>query len=281
MKALFEHLERNAGRAVLWRSFTLPSFDHGYHFHPELELTLIRSGTGKRYTGHHVGEFSSGDLVLLGSDLPHCWQSDPQKGEASAVVVQFSTGFCGRDFLQTEEGEVMSDLFRLAGAGLRLEGRLRNDAENVLLKMEHMSAFERWHTLAGLLHDIRKTGEFRALDPRFMAGRKTFSETLRFQKVYNYLIENYAGTVSLEQAASEASLSPTAFCRYFKQVTGRTFMEMVTDFRMNHAARLLRTTGKQVGEICTESGFSDLPHFIRTFRKVHRCSPSEFRKRSA
>ena len=80
--------------------FDLPYFDHSWHFHPELELTLILESEGTRYVGDHTANFSSGDLVLLGSDLPHLWQNDIgqmdiESKRSRAVVLQFSKDFVG------------------------------------------------------------------------------------------------------------------------------------------------------------------------------------------
>src|SRR5438874_2683504 len=72
--------------------FTPPSFVFGWHFHPEIELTLIVRGEGKRFIGDDIANFRRGDLCLLGANLPHTWLSDDQHstGEScESVVIQF------------------------------------------------------------------------------------------------------------------------------------------------------------------------------------------------
>jgi AraC-like DNA-binding protein len=67
----------------------------------------------------------------------------------------------------------------------------------------------------------------------------------RINKVYAYVIENYTQEVHLETAAYLANMTETAFCRYFKKVTKKTFLDVVTEYRIKHACNLLIGTDKQ------------------------------------
>jgi hypothetical protein len=67
-------------------------------------LTLIIQGNGKRFVGDSIENFEAGDLVLLGSNLPHFWRSDKvfyenSKPVSEAIVIQFSTNFI-KDILE-------------------------------------------------------------------------------------------------------------------------------------------------------------------------------------
>ena len=73
MKAVFEQVKSDPSKVLLVRHFRIPQFDAPFHFHPEYELTLIVKGEGQRFVGKQVDDFSDGDLVFLGSHLPHCW----------------------------------------------------------------------------------------------------------------------------------------------------------------------------------------------------------------
>ena len=102
MKAVFEQVKSDPSKALLVRHFTIPQFDAPFHFHPEYELTLIVKGEGQRFVGKQVDNFSDGDLVFLGSHLPHCWINHQKKNQtelSEAIVVQFNQHFLGEDFL--------------------------------------------------------------------------------------------------------------------------------------------------------------------------------------
>ena len=101
IKASYEVLQPASGQSFLARRFDKTAFDAPYHFHPEYELTYIINGKGKRYIGTHMGDYASGDLALIGPNLPHCWKLDPpteQQPDASAIVIQFDGAFLGHDF---------------------------------------------------------------------------------------------------------------------------------------------------------------------------------------
>lgn len=81
----------------------------------------------------------------------------------------------------------------------------------------------------------------------------------------------------LDDLASLASMSPTAFSRFFKLRTGRTLSDYIVDIRIGHAARRLVDTTMTSAEICYECGFNNISNFNRLFRKKKGCSPKEFR----
>src|SRR3569833_3467797 len=120
IKASYEVLQPASGHSFLVRKFGRSAFDAPYHFHEEFELTCIVHGNGKRYVGSHMEDFSSGDLVLLGSNLPHCWKLEPDQHDAeepSAIVIQFSANFLGEDFFGKPGGRAGGGRGRGGGGG--------------------------------------------------------------------------------------------------------------------------------------------------------------------
>ncbi|MGH8019505.1 MAG: cupin domain-containing protein, partial [Opitutaceae bacterium] len=101
MRARFEKIPSDPQRSFRATDLRLPRFDAPWHFHPEIELTLILASRGRRFVGDRIERFAEGDLVLLGPNLPHFWHNDQkQRSEvttAHAIVVQFSPDFLGAD----------------------------------------------------------------------------------------------------------------------------------------------------------------------------------------
>src|SRR5690606_11289689 len=105
IKASVEILSPTNEQSFLVKKFDESAFETPYHFHPEFELTIILEGRGKRYIGNHMENFKEGDLIFVGSNVPHCWKLDQstRSGKASAVVVQFTEDILGNGFFDRAE----------------------------------------------------------------------------------------------------------------------------------------------------------------------------------
>ena len=99
----------------------------------------------------------------------------------------------------------------------------------------------------------------------------------RINPVLSYIIENFRNEVSLDEAAHTANMSATAFCKYFKKMTNKTFIETVNEYRVSNAMMLLIQSDKPVNHICYDSGFTDVSHFYRTFKRKTGHSPLGYR----
>ena len=100
----------------------------------------------------------------------------------------------------------------------------------------------------------------------------------RINKVYAYVIENYTQDIHLETANHLTNMTETAFCSYFKKITKKTFLDLVTEFRIKHACNLLNSADKQVAEVCFESSFGNISHFNKQFKVVTGYNPLNYRK---
>jgi hypothetical protein len=99
-----------------------PYFYNQWHYHEELELTYIRQGSGTRFVGDHIENFQAGDLVLLGSNLPHFWRSeDPSFREGNtalceSTVVHFAPGLLSPTFSHLPEfADILLNMVLLVG----------------------------------------------------------------------------------------------------------------------------------------------------------------------
>ena len=281
-KPSYEVLSFPNDTSFLVRTFEDESFRAPYHFHPEYELTLIVKGKGKRFVGRHMDQYESGDLLLLGSDLPHCWKSDdtvPGQINARSVVIQFSNDFLGEQFLDKPELSRIRSLMINSRYGLKFStAAAQSIAERLQTLIGVESNFKRMIQLLEILEDLAGV-TYTKLNSDFSPISQSPIDQRRINPVFAYIVENFRSEVSMHEAASIASMSSNAFCKYFKKITRKTFLQVVFEYRINHAREELVNSNKPIHQICFDSGFSDLSQFHKVFRKSLQISPLVYRSK--
>jgi AraC-like DNA-binding protein/mannose-6-phosphate isomerase-like protein (cupin superfamily) len=280
MKAVYEQIQTNSNESLLFRDIKITKYTGLYHFHPAYELTYIVRGKGMRYVGKQSQNFYDGDMVLLGSNLPHCWipQSESQQ-DFKAIVVQFEEETLGPIISNLPELQNIKKLLAKAASGLKISGESRDKIIGILTNISKEPSFKKlFGTLEILELLAQNPQDFQSLDYNFLVQRQSYSETARFQKVFAYIIEHFNEDISLEEVAGVANLSPTSFCRYFKSVTQMTLVELLTNFRLKSACQMIENTTAPITEIAFNSGFSDVTYFNRVFKKQMGTSPLQYRK---
>ena len=283
IKASFEVLQPVNGQSFLFRKFDGFAFDAPYHFHPEYELTLITAGYGKRYVGSHMENFETGDLVLLGPNLPHCWKLEPGKdlqSKAGAIVIQFGASFLGEEFFNVSELQHIKRLFQKSGSGIKFNGNIQADIKQAMVSLaKETDNFKLLIGLLQILQQMASSGEYALLDQNRMVAERSLAEQERINPVFAYLVENFRKQVSLDTVAGIANMTTNAFCKYFKKITRKTFMETIIEYRLNYAIQQLVQTDKPISEISFESGFGDVSHFYKMFKVKMQLSPLNYRKK--
>jgi AraC-like DNA-binding protein/quercetin dioxygenase-like cupin family protein len=277
LKASYEVLQPTAGHSFLVKTFDESGFRAPFHFHPEYELTYIAAGSGKRYIGSHMAGFQPGDLVLLGPDLPHCWKLEPANSPASSIVIQFAGDCLGKEFFSSGELSSIHRLLQSSHCGIHFPHPA------ILSRLHALSIeksdFRRLISLLEILQELALEKDMTLLDTSGSTAGLTPSDRERIHPIFAYLVENFRGPVSLEKAAAIAGMSPNAFCRYFRKITRKTFMETVIQHRLDHATRQLIQTNDPISAICFDSGFGDISHFYKVFRSRMQISPLNYRKK--
>lgn len=97
-------------------------------------------------------------------------------------------------------------------------------------------------------------------------------------KAVRYLSNNFTLNPTLSETAKISGLTQTYFCRKFKAVTGKTFIEFLSSLKIEFACRLITGSSLSLADICYASGFNSVSQFIREFKKIKGLTPSELRK---
>jgi AraC-like DNA-binding protein len=93
----------------------------------------------------------------------------------------------------------------------------------------------------------------------------------------NFVKEEFKRPIPLEEIAELVNMTVPAFCRYFKKITGKTFVQFVNEYRLAHAAKLLHEKQISITDVCFESGFNNFSYFNKKFKSLTGKSPSTYR----
>ena len=280
-KARFEVVPQAAQEAYLFREFYLEKFPIGWHFHPEIELTLILESSGRRWVGDHVTNYAPGDLVLIGPNVPHYWMNDVVTGTmAHSLVIQFREDRFG-EFLRLTELKPIIALLQRSRRGIRFLGGAGLDrAAQAMQGLLHNSGLQRVLDLFSILGGLAEieADDYELLSsPDFMP--KLDGESVsRVDKIYEYIARRSASDFSHTELAQLLGTSPSGLSHYFKRTVGCTLSAFVAEVRVGQACRQLILTDKPVSEIAFASGFETLSNFNAWFRRLRGVSPREFRE---
>ncbi|WP_147678095.1 AraC family transcriptional regulator [Algibacter pacificus] len=268
----------------------LPSFDMPWHFHPELELTLILESEGVRYIGDYTSSYKSGDLVLVGSNLPHMWvntkhefQDNLEKPHRSKrITLQFPPDFMHNIFKDAQELQPLVRLFKLAERGISFSQKTSDLIKPLLLDINNKKGLRKWIAVFNLLFELTEADNYSFLASPGYLPQLTSKDYNLVNTIFSHIENNFHNKITLQEMADIACLTKPSFCRLFKQKTGKSFFVFLNEYRINHAKRLLlNNKNESINTIALHSGFPTIQHFNKKFKEFNNgVTPSQFLKRS-
>lgn len=250
--------------------------------HVNFEIALIENCSGKRFIGDHIEDFEGTELVLFGSYLPHCWQFyqyvDPMVS-ANSIVIHFFPDFLGKQLLEKPEAREINTLFnKKAPKGVLFTGETVTRAKTIMQQMLVETGMGRASLMLRLLDILALSQNFRILSSPFFNSIESSSEAQKINKVFDYIYSNFKNDISLNDVAAIVPMSTSAFCRFFKEKTGRTLIDFIKEVRIGYAAKLLLEGNHNVTEACYDCGYNSISNFNTHFKEVEKVSPREFIK---
>ncbi|PSL47773.1 AraC family transcriptional regulator [Chitinophaga niastensis] len=284
MKAQFIDVGAPAANTIHIKKVQTDYLQSSYHFHDLCELVLIQESYGKRIVGDHIGDFSAGDLVLMGPQLPHIWLNDPvfASGEApqkvKSVVVYFPATLLTR---LTDDDEITATtkwLMDNASRGIRFTGKAQKAAAMLLSGITGQKGLKKLLTFLQVIDQLATTDEFEYLSSIQFKNPWNGKEAEKINAVFQYLLQHYTQEIKLAEVATIANMTPPAFCRYFKKHTNKSLTRFINELRIGHACKLLMDETRSISDVCYESGYQNLTNFNKFFRMIRHKSPGQYRK---
>ncbi len=260
---------------------------HGYphevakwHFHPEYEIHLITTSSGKFFVGDYIGSYQPGNLVITGPNLPHNWVSELDEGVVLPVrdlVLQFPAEFIEHCILLLPELQPVQMLLKNATCGLQFPDELGMQIMPLMTELVTAHGCRRLELFSSLFDKLCECREKKTLaSVNYDADMGRYmSSTINL--VLSYIKQNITLDFNEKDVADVAEMNIIKFTRFFRKQTGESFVQYVNQERIALACQLLADTDMKVTDICYRTGFSNQSNFNRQFLAHKNMAPLKYR----
>ncbi|GAB3027542.1 AraC family transcriptional regulator [Niabella terrae] len=254
-------------------------FDFPLHSHEEYELNFIHNAPGaRRIIGNHIGDTEAFELVLVGPNLPHVWETHQCTSEyITEITIQFPKDLLDEKFLRRHQMSFIRKMLELSSLGILFSQETARELMPRLDGLGQKQGFDSILELLSILHDLSTSRNLRSLSDAGFANDYTYTSR-RIEKVVDYVNNNFHRNISLSDAAKLVHMNDMSFSRFFKARTGISFMDNLLECRIGNATRLLIDTSQSVADIAYNCGFNNISNFNRLFKKRKGCTPMKFRE---
>ena len=282
-KIKHEHVGLQDGSPFKVRYCDYKYFSYPLHQHGELELIYIIESTGSCHIGNKVEDFAPGSLMLIGSFLPHMHRNPSDYYEdnglrVKAIIVQFSLGFVSSELFAYPEMKQINDMIKLSTNGIAFHVSEDDEVIKRLHSLLPLTGADRFLHFLDFLHLLSRCKDYRLIEAAYIENYTLLQTDDRLVTVTGYLNRNYTSKISVAEVAKLACMNKTAFCRFFKEKTGKTLINYVNELRVAYACKLLLDGTTSVAQASFQAGFNNLSGFNRVFRSLIKMAPTEYRR---
>ena len=254
-----------------------------WHYHRECEITLVVKGGTERLVGNNISPIVPGEIVLMGSNVPHDYRNHSSTGSSitpvEAIVVQFMPQLPGHgDWMENSSMIPVRRLFQRDDQGLEVKGITRLTATRIVQEMLHVHGMKRVILLLQLLDLLSNSEDLQEISSAVLPQPRPGASD-RISLACEFISSNLPEAIYVADLAAIVGLGKSAFSRLFKKSTGRTVPQYVNELRIARACLLLEETDLTVSQIAMDCGFVSPAHFQRQFREHQHCAPLACRSR--
>jgi len=272
-----------AGCSFNTRIISQPFLHISRHYHPEHEIVLILESTGKKYIGTGITSFRSGDICLIGPNLPHLYRNDDCYYEhasslsAKAIMIEFDHNFVGKDFWHIPESAGIKRLLHESRRGIQFDWSTSGNIRKKIVELVTQNGIIKVAGLIQLLDEMSRSKNIRYLTAATDAFEPK-NDPDKLSIVFDHIAQNFHQNILLGDMARLVNMSESAFSRHFKHRTQKTFSCFLKETRIEHACKMLQHDSKSIFEISLDSGFNNLSNFNKQFKSVKNMAPLAYRQ---
>lgn len=282
MKPIYQKLVALPTESVIFFDEEKPHFTVPWHFHPEIEILFVIKSSGTSYVGDGIHRFTEGEISIIGENVPHWWKSDRKYFDGKvttgikAYIIQFKKEIFDTNFINMPEMNSIKEFLEKSQRGIQYFGKSRKLLGEQVIKIFKLTGIKRITELILLLDMMANTKEYKYHASIGYSKIINTYDFYRFNKIHEHIIHNFTKPIKLEDVANKVNICPTAFCRYFKKHTGKTFFSFLNEIRIGHACKLMLEDNISISRASLESGFNNLSHFNDQFKRVMNLTPTGY-----
>lgn len=250
------------------------------HQHEEIQISYVVAGSGSLIVGDTINEYVKNDIIVIGENIPHVFRSDQNMSSSKSVMFSlfFTKDSFGKNFFQISDLTELQHFFEGSKNGMKLLSNRQLIIDH-FVKLKSLNRIERIASLLRILAIIARS-EKQQLSYFVYRRKYTDAEGKRMNDVFQYAMNHFHETITLDQVADQASMTRNAFCRYFKKRTNKTFFQFLIEIRIQNACKLLNEDMEvSISEISELCGFQNIANFNRKFKELKKQTPSQYRSR--
>ena len=256
-----------------------PYFGEDWHYHEEYELLLTIKGNGVRIIGDNISQFKAPELIFMGANLPHLFKNKETNSDVDYIVLKFREEFQDQLLFSLPELSNIKTFIENSKRGILFSKETVEIIQPLFIELVESTKSARIINFIKILSILANDKQ-----AEYIASENAVENLLdknegRIQNVISYLKEEYTRDISLDDLADVAHMTKNAFCRYFKNKTGKTPFQVIREYRVDKACQMLvnEKNEKSIAQICYDTGFNSFSSFNRIFKSVKNLSASEYK----
>lgn len=268
----------------LIKEISLPAFSTEFHFHKECQLVHVVESTGRRIIGDNVEYFESGELIFVGSNVPHVWYNEASyfgnenQLQAHSMVINIEPSLLKECMALFGNTSQLESWMHTAQRGIQFYGACKDNIVALMKRMLTEYGLRQVSSFMELIVCLTEAKEYRLLTSINYENPFKDKEQTRMEAIFKHIFSNFRREIPLTEIAAVASMSTYSFCRFFKSRTQQSFVDFVNDLRISYACRLMQEKEMNMAELASRAGFNHTTHFNRLFKRKKGLTPKEYRK---
>ncbi|SNZ01904.1 AraC family transcriptional regulator [Flagellimonas pacifica] len=280
MKPIYEPIIQDANTSFKVESYNAESKcdTAGWHIHPEFEIVYVKNGAGVLKIGSKTYDYENGVLVFLAGNIPHSDFGNNEKKDSEEIVVQFSKEFVHDKLALFPEFTRVNNLIQKSRQVIIFEQSIKGELYNNFDDFKTLDNQGKLINFLSILDRLSKSDAYETLFDTINLSRFKKNEIWRLEEAFEYVNNNYHKNISIAKISLQLGFTTNSFCRFFKKMTKRTFIDFVNEFRVGKAVQFFNENNSTVSDVMYKSGFNDRSYFTRQFKRYQGVTPSNYLK---